>query len=64
MNPASRFMQGEARRNLAAEQGYESAVKARDSLRERMSAKQIARAQELSNTFSQRVRQKADLRTD
>ena len=64
MNPASQFMRGEAWRNLAAEQGCEPAVKARDSLRERMSAKHIARAQKLSNTFSQRVRQKADLRTD
>ena len=50
--------------NLAAEQGYERAVKARERLRERMTAKQIARAQELSNAFSQRVREKADLRTD
>ena len=50
--------------NLAAVQGYEPAVKARDSLRERMTPKQIASAQELSNTFSQRVREKADLRTD
>ena len=50
--------------NLAAEQGYEPAVKARDSLRERMTPKQIARAQELSNTLSQQLREKADLRTD
>ena len=50
--------------NLAAAQGYEPAVKAKASLRERMTAKQIARAQELSSTFSQRVREKADLQAD
>ena len=50
--------------NLAAEQGFEHAVKARKRLRERMTPKQIERAQELSNTFSQRMREKADLRTD
>ena len=50
--------------NLAAAQGLEPAVKAKESLRERMTPKQIARAQELSNTFFQRVREKADLRTD
>ena len=50
--------------NLAAEQGYEPAVKARKRLRERMTAKQIAQAEKLSNTLSQRVREKADLQTD
>ena len=50
--------------NLAAAQGYEPAVKATDSLRERMTAKQIARAEKLSNTFSQRVREEADLLTE
>ena len=50
--------------NLAAEQGYERAVKARKRLRERMTAKQIAQAEKLSNTLSQRVREKADLQTD
>ena len=50
--------------NLAAEQGFEPAVKVSDSLRERMTRKQIARARKLSNTFSQRVREKAVLRTD
>ena len=50
--------------NLAAAQGYEPALKVRDSLRKRMSAKQIARAQELSNTFSQRVREEVELQTD
>ena len=38
--------------NLAAAQGLEPAVKAKEGLRERMTAKQIARAeQELSNTL-------------
>ena len=50
--------------NLAAVQGHEPAFKAKESLRERMTPKQIARAQELSNTFYQRVREKADLRTN
>ena len=50
--------------NLAAAQGDEPAVKAKESLRELMSAKQIARAQELSNAFSKRVREKAVLPTD
>ena len=50
--------------NLSAAQGLEPAVKAKDRLREHMTAKQIARAQELSNAFFQRVRDEADLQTD
>ena len=50
--------------NLATAQRLEPAVKARKRLRERMTTRQIAWAQELSNAFSQRVREKADLRTD
>ena len=50
--------------NLAAEKGYERAAKARDSLRERMTAKQIARAQEFSNAFFHGVGDEADLQTD
>ena len=50
--------------NLAAAQGFEPAVKAKDWLRERMTAKQIERAQELSNAFIHGARDEADLRTD
>ena len=50
--------------NLAAAQGNEPAVKAKDGLRERMTAKQIARAQELSNTLFHGVKEEADLQTD
>ena len=50
--------------NLDAAQGLEPAVKAKESLRERMTRKQIARARKLSNAFSQRVKEKAVLRTD
>ena len=50
--------------NLAAAQGDEPAVKAKESLRERMSAKQIARAQELSNTLFHGAKEEADLQTD
>ena len=50
--------------NLAATQGHESAVKAKDILRERMTTKQITRAQELSNAFFHSVKDEADLQTD
>ena len=46
-----------ARLNLAAAQGHKNAVKAKDNLRLRMTAEQIARAQELSATLFDRINQ-------
>ena len=43
--------------NLAAAQGDKSAVKAKEDLRLRMTAEQIAQAQELSATFFDRINQ-------
>ena len=50
--------------NLAADLGYEPALKIKDSLRELMTAKQNARAQELSNTLFHGVRDEGGLQTD
>ena len=58
------YVRAFARWNLAAAQGYEPALKVRDSLRELMTAKQIARAQKLSNAFFHGVGDEADLQTD
>ena len=43
--------------NLAAAQGEKNAVKAKDILRPHMTADQIARAQDLSTTLSDRINQ-------
>ena len=41
--------------NLAAAQGQEDAVKAKDSLRERMTAEQVAEAQKLAGELFNRI---------
>ena len=43
--------------NLAAAQGSEAAIEAKDLVRSKMSTNQIARAQELSATIFERINQ-------
>lgn len=58
------YVQAYAWLNLAAAQGYESAIQGKDELRERMTDKQIAQAQELSTALFLQIGTKGNTQSD